>query len=157
MHPYSPHLLHVSAQKPPPPWGLPWPFCRTWHLLSPTPTHRLSGGCRPALQSYFPLLHLPWFSVHVRLVAQSCPMLCDPLDYSPPGSSVHGILQARILEWIAVSSSRGSSRSRELNLPLLCLLHYRQILYLLSHQGSPVLFGCFILLCFFLPKMYEGK
>ena len=35
------------------------------------------------------------------LVAQSCPTLCDPMDYSPPGSSVHGILQARILEWIA--------------------------------------------------------
>ena len=37
---------------------------------------------------------------------QSCPTLCDPLDHSPPGSSVHGILQARILEWIATSSSR---------------------------------------------------
>ena len=35
------------------------------------------------------------------LVAQSCPTLCHPMDYSPPGSSVHGILQARILEWIA--------------------------------------------------------
>ena len=90
-------------------------------------------------------------------IAQSCPTLSDPTDCSLPDSSVHGILQARILEWLAVSSSRGSSRSRELNLPLLCLLHYRQILYLLSHQGSPVLFGCFILLCFFLPKMYEGK
>ena len=37
------------------------------------------------------------------LVAQSCPTLCDPMDYSPPGSSVHGILQARILEWVAIS------------------------------------------------------
>ena len=40
---------------------------------------------------------------------QSCPTLCDPMDYSLPGSSVHGILQARILEWVAMSSSRGSS------------------------------------------------
>ena len=40
-------------------------------------------------------------------VAQSCPTLCDPVDYSPPGSSVHGILQARILEWVAISFSRG--------------------------------------------------
>ena len=37
---------------------------------------------------------------------QSSPTLCDPIDCSPPGSSVHGILQARILEWIAMSSSR---------------------------------------------------
>ena len=38
--------------------------------------------------------------------AQSCPTLCDPMDCSPPGSSVHGILQARILEWVAISFSR---------------------------------------------------
>ena len=43
------------------------------------------------------------------LAAQSCPTLCDPMDCSPPGSSVPGILQARTLEWGAVSSSRGSS------------------------------------------------
>ena len=39
---------------------------------------------------------------------QSCLTLCNPLDYNPPGSSVHGILQARILEWVAVPFSRGS-------------------------------------------------
>ena len=37
-------------------------------------------------------------------VAQSCPTLCDPMDYSPPGYSVHGVFQARILEWVAISS-----------------------------------------------------
>ena len=42
------------------------------------------------------------------LVAQSCLILCDPMDYSPPGSSVHGILQAGILEWVAILFSRGS-------------------------------------------------
>ena len=42
--------------------------------------------------------------------AQLCSTLCDPMDCSPPGSSVHGILQARILEWAAISSSRGSSQ-----------------------------------------------
>ena len=46
-------------------------------------------------------------------VAQSCPTLCDPMDCSPPGSSIHGILQARILEWVAISFSRGSSRPRD--------------------------------------------
>ena len=48
--------------------------------------------------------------VHGCLDTQSCPTLCDPLGCSPPGSSVHGILQARILEWVAMPSSRGSSR-----------------------------------------------
>ena len=50
---------------------------------------------------------------HVCSVTQSCPTLCHPMDYSPPGSSVHGILQARILEWVAISSSRGSSQPRD--------------------------------------------
>ena len=45
--------------------------------------------------------------------AQSCPTLCDPMDCSPPDSSVHGISQARILEWIFISSSRGSSPPRD--------------------------------------------
>ena len=47
------------------------------------------------------------------LVAQSYPSLCDPMDRSPPGSSVHGILQARILEWDAMPSSRGSSQPKD--------------------------------------------
>ena len=46
-------------------------------------------------------------------VTQSCLTLCDPMDCSPPGSSVHGILQARILEWVAMPSSRGSSWLRD--------------------------------------------
>ena len=46
-------------------------------------------------------------------VAQSCPTLCDPVDCSPLGSSVHGILQARVLEWVAISFSRGSSPPRD--------------------------------------------
>ena len=47
------------------------------------------------------------------LVAQSCPTLCNPMDCSPPGSSVHGILQAGTLGWVATSFSRGSSRPRD--------------------------------------------
>ena len=47
------------------------------------------------------------------LVAHSCPDICDPLDCSPPGSSVHGIFQARILEWVAIPFSRGSSQPRD--------------------------------------------
>ena len=45
----------------------------------------------------------------VSEAAQSCPTLCDPMDYSLQGSSAHGILQARVLDWVAVSFSRGSS------------------------------------------------
>ena len=55
------------------------------------------------------------------LVTQSCPTLCDLIDCCPPGSSVHGILQARIMEWVAISSSRGTQGS---NLHLLCLLQW---------------------------------
>ena len=47
------------------------------------------------------------------LVTQSCPTLCDPMDCSLPGSSVPGILQARILEWVAIPFSRGSSQPRD--------------------------------------------
>ena len=55
-------------------------------------------------------LHL--FKVKV-LVTRSCPTLCNPMDCSPPGSSVHGVLQARILEWVAIPFSRGPSRPRD--------------------------------------------
>ena len=47
------------------------------------------------------------------LIAQLCPTLCDPMDCNPPGSSVHGILQARILKWVAIPFSRGSSQLRD--------------------------------------------
>ena len=47
------------------------------------------------------------------LVAQSCSTLCNPMDYKPPGFSIQGILQARILEWVAISFSRGSYQPRD--------------------------------------------
>ena len=54
---------------------------------------------------------------------QSCLTLCNPVDCSLTGSCVHGILQVRILEWVAMFSSRGSSRPGESNLLLLGFLH----------------------------------
>ena len=57
--------------------------------------------------------HLPRELKKESEVAQSCLTLCNPVDCSPPGSSVHGILQARILEWVAISFSRGSSWPRD--------------------------------------------
>ena len=57
----------------------------------------------------------------MRVCAQSDPTFCNPTDCSPPGFSVHGISQASILEWIAISSSRGSSRFRDQTLITLSL------------------------------------
>ena len=65
-------------------------------------------------------------------VTQSCLTLCDPMDCSPPVSSVRGILQARILEWVAISFSRGIFPTQGSNPGL---LHCRHTLYHLSHQG----------------------
>ena len=82
------------------------------------------------------LVMTPIDQVEVKvLVTQSCLTLCDPMDCSPPGSSVYGILLARTLEWVAMPSSKGSSQPR-----------YQtqvsrvtdRIFYHLSYQGSPI-------------------
>ena len=66
------------------------------------------------LASCGPLLSGSILEFHVCvLVTQSCPTLCDSRDCSSPGISVHGILQARILEWIAIPFSRGTSQPRD--------------------------------------------
>ena len=67
---------------------------------------------------------------------QSCPSLCDTMDCSPQGSSVHGILQARILEWVAMPSSRGSSLPRHWT-RLLCALHWQAGSLPLVPPGKP--------------------
>ena len=54
-----------------------------------------------------------WIYSRVSEVTQSCPTLCDPMDCSLPGSSVHGIFQVIVLEWVAISFSRGSSQPRD--------------------------------------------
>ena len=67
-------------------------------------------------QSYFNLKLLKKkynFLCGTCSVAQSCPILCDPMDYSPPGSSVHEIFQAKILKWVAIFFSRGLSPPRD--------------------------------------------
>ena len=68
---------------------------------------------------------------------QSCRTLWDPMDCSPPGSSVHGILQARILEWVAISFSKGSSRARDWTLVCFASCIGRWVLYQWCHLGSP--------------------
>ena len=75
------------------------------------------------------------------LASQSCPTLCNPMDCSPPDFYVHGILQARILEWVAIPFSRGVSPTQGLNpgLP-----HCRQILYHLSRWGFLIYFKKYV-------------
>ena len=75
------------------------------------------------------LMHIHWC-----LVTQLCPTLSNPLDYSPPGSSAHGVFQARILEWDAISSSRGSSQLRD-QTGISTALQVDSLP--LSHGGSP--------------------
>ena len=71
-------------------------------------------------------------------VVQSCPTLCDPIDCSLPGSSIHGIFQARILEWVAISFPRRSSQPRESHI----IHHQLQQLHILythiyTHTRAP--------------------
>ena len=77
----------------------------------------------------------PGFYGAVRPVAQLCPTLCSPMDCSPPGSSVQRILQARILEWGVISSSRGSSQSKGQTL-ISCI--GRRVLYHLANREAGV-------------------
>ena len=76
----------------------------------------------------------------VSKVAQLCPTFCDPMGYSLPGSSLHGILQARVLEWVAISFSRGSSQPRDRtqvsSIPGRCF-HGLQLSRLLCPWNSP--------------------
>ena len=87
---------------------------------------------------FFKLLNLKIFSIlrcHILggmclcLCAQSWPILCDPMDYSLPGFSVHVISQARILDWVAISFSRGSSQPRDQTYVSCIFCIGRQILY----------------------------
>ena len=77
---------------------------------------------------------------------QSCPTHGEPMACSPPGPSVHGTLQARILEWVATSFSRGSSRPRDpSNLCPLCLLHWQGSSLPWVSPGKPKKHTCSIL------------
>ena len=83
-------------------------------------------------QEYWSGLLFP--SPHICSV---CPTLCDPMDCSPPSSSVHGIFQASILEWVALSSSRGSSLPR--NQTWVSCIECRQTLYHWATWEAPIL------------------
>ena len=77
-------------------------FCLNTYFLN---TWNISSFSRKRIKSWNALCELK--------VAQLCPTLCDPMDYSLPGSSVHRVLQVRILEWVAIAFFRGSSQPRD--------------------------------------------
>ena len=78
--------------------------------MSPAPPRVVGPGLAPRPRVGSPI---PIQTGGVCVHAQSRPTLCNPMDCSLPGSSVHGILQARMLEWVAISFSRRSSRPRD--------------------------------------------
>ena len=136
----SPHGKELEAAGWKGSWWRPWRLGR--ELIQPSPLHLPSEFI-----FYLPLPVSPRSNpqnhpadvvliagIYLKvLVAQCYLTLCDPMDYRPPGSSVHGLLQARIVEWAAISYSRGIFLTKGLNPGL---LHCRQILYCESYQGS---------------------
>ena len=83
---------------------------------------------------------LLYFTESESEVAQSCPTLCNPMCCSLPGSSIHRIFQARVLEWVAISFSRGSSRPRD-----------QTATFLLTNLLAPALHPLFVAHGHFLP------
>ena len=110
-------------------------------LILPAHEHHISFHLFVLSSIYF--ISILWFFEYrnhfIVLVAQSYPTLCNPLDCSPPGPSIHEVSQVRILAWVAIS--------REDHIPgifltqgsNLCLLHWQANSLPLSHQGSPIL------------------
>ena len=122
-------------------WFLPYTKVDRLHvhiypLLSEPPSHyghqptlsRAPCAIQEVLTSY----------LFYCLVTQSCPTLCNLVDCSLPGSPVLGISQARILEWVAISTPRDLP-DPGMNLSLLCLLHWQVDSLPMSHLGSPLI------------------
>ena len=90
----------------------------------------------------FLLYFLSGYKIYLKKLSNVCaqlqPTLCNPMDYSPPGSSVPGILRARILEKVAIPFSRGSSQTQGSNPYVLLRLHRQVDSSPLSHQESPL-------------------
>ena len=135
---------------------------------------RQSGGRFPCSLGNFRLFSLKAFSYWMRpthitewtllhvyacFVAQLCPTLCDPMNCGPPGSSAHGILQARVLEWVAMPSSRGSSQPRDQTLISYVSCIVRWVLYFSKIIATVywVLVVLYYLLCYLLSVNSHSK
>ena len=105
--------INNSSNKKSSDWYLLNAFCMPGTGLSIIPFNPNDKSIRQMLFSHVPEKKLrccvpwAWGTCSEVTVTQSCPALCDPLDCSPPGSSVYGILQARIQEWVVISFSEG--------------------------------------------------
>ena len=129
------HLSYQGRLPTPKTWGGEW-----------EDEYNLGTGSGLGLQFSYQLLDQCLAPcLNVCLVAQSCPTLCNPLNCSPPGSSVHGVFLARILGWVAGVACcfflQGIFLTQGLNPCLLQFLPCRQILYPLSRSGSLYLIG----------------
>ena len=109
-------------------------------------------GSLSLLQGIFPTQELNWHTC-----AQSCLTLCDPMNCSPPGSSIHGIFQARILEWVAISYSRGSSPPRDRTHVSCSSCVSRRMLYHCATWEAPIELGSPALQADSLPVGLPGK
>ena len=89
------------------------PSGHTWHRKAgdAVKERREMSGCAGVSLREAPFPSLA--RLVLCLVTQACPTLCDPMDCSPPASSVHGVFQARTLEWVAMPSCRGPSQPRD--------------------------------------------
>ena len=109
---------------------------KLWHIW-----HLINHVTNCASNSFWCLI-LTYIFKHACMCVkslQSYPTLCDFMDCSPPGSSVHGLLQARILECVAMPSSRGVSQPRDGTRVSYVSFIGRQVLYHYHHLGSPAL------------------
>ena len=108
------------------------PSLRQTSILLIAKRSKYQGCNRQKLIKVFILPLTFYFECSVCMHAkalQSKPILCYPMDCNPPGSSVHGVLQAGILEWVAMPFSSGILLTEGSNPHLLRLLHFRQVLY----------------------------
>ena len=92
---------------------------------------------KPGLENFELYFTSVWSEVKWSEVAEFCLTFCNPMDCSPPGSSIHGIFQVRVLKWVAISFSRGIFPTQGSSPGL---LHCRWTLCRLSHQGSPLVY-----------------
>ena len=133
-------------------------WCKAGFLLSQTVWWITTKACPSSIvqegsaasQGKYKYIYIAYLHVHLHIDtvlwwvhAQLCLTLCDPMDCNSPGSPVLGIFQARILEQVAISSSRGSSWPRDWTHASCVSCIGRQILYHLCHLGSPIHISAF--------------